>query len=222
MSSSHSRNNTLKKIAEALTSSTKLPFAQHDLVPQFFNIDQDNHQVLFVQEFERVGGQVFLCSSVDEVLDYITTLAKVKAWDNIACETTQLLDDFNLRTLPFVNNENCDEIDAGITDCEILIARTGTVLLSSAQPSGRVFPVHTPVHIIIAYENQLVGGFADAFSWIRNRFADRLPSALFFASGPSRTGDIEKTLVAGVHGPKEVLIFLMTQKLIDNSSSKRQ
>jgi L-lactate dehydrogenase complex protein LldG len=48
----------------------------------------------------------------------------------------------------------------------------------------------------------------DALVAIREKYAS-IPSLISFASGPSRTADIEKTLVTGVHGPKEVYCFLV-------------
>ena len=46
---------------------------------------------------------------------------------------------------------------------------------------------------------------------IKNKYGDHLPSLITFATGPSRTADIEKTLVVGVHGPKEVFCFLVDE-----------
>ena len=44
---------------------------------------------------------------------------------------------------------------------------------------------------------------------VKDKYGNDLPSLITFASGPSRTADIEKTLVVGVHGPKEVYLFLV-------------
>ena len=101
--------------------------------------------------------------------------------------------------------------EAAITDCEYLIARTGTMVLSAAQPSGRALPVYTPVHLVIAYTHQLVFDLKDAINRLKDRYNGELPSAISFATGPSRTADIEKTLVVGVHGPKEVYVFLVDE-----------
>jgi len=57
----------------------------------------------------------------------------------------------------------------------------------------------------------LVYEVKDALQIIKNRYGDRLPSLISFATGPSRTADIEKTLVVGVHGPKEVYCFLVDE-----------
>ncbi len=49
----------------------------------------------------------------------------------------------------------------------------------------------------------------DALQLVKEKYSDKLPSLITFATGPSRTADIEKTLVVGVHGPKEVYLFLV-------------
>jgi L-lactate dehydrogenase complex protein LldG len=49
----------------------------------------------------------------------------------------------------------------------------------------------------------------DALKDLKNKYGNNLPSFITFAAGPSRTADIEKTLVVGVHGPREVYLFLI-------------
>jgi L-lactate dehydrogenase complex protein LldG len=87
--------------------------------------------------------------------------------------------------------------------------------MSAAQQSGRTVSVYAPIHICIAYTNQLVYDLRDSLQLLKDRCADNFPSLITYASGPSRTADIEKTLVTGVHGPKEVYLFL-----VDNTSAK--
>ena len=80
--------------------------------------------------------------------------------------------------------------------------------MSSAQQS-RTPSVYAPVHICIAYADQLLYDIKNAFAKMKEKYKDRMPSLVTFATGPSRTADIEKTLVVGVHGPKEVFCFLI-------------
>jgi L-lactate dehydrogenase complex protein LldG len=87
--------------------------------------------------------------------------------------------------------------------------------MSAAQQSGRTVSVYAPIHICIAYTNQLVYDLKDSLQLLKDRYVDNFPSLITYASGPSRTADIEKTLVTGVHGPKEVYLFL-----VDNASAK--
>ena len=81
--------------------------------------------------------------------------------------------------------------------------------MSSAQQSGRTVSAYAPVHICIAYAHQLVYDTIDALKGIKGKYGTNIPSFITFAAGPSRTADIEKTLVVGVHGPKEVYLFLI-------------
>jgi L-lactate dehydrogenase complex protein LldG len=81
-------------------------------------------------------------------------------------------------------------------------------VLSSQQLSGRASSIYAPIHICIAYTHQLVYDIADSLDQFK-RDIDFLPSMISYATGPSRTADIEKTLVVGVHGPKEVYCFLV-------------
>jgi L-lactate dehydrogenase complex protein LldG len=101
------------------------------------------------------------------------------------------------------------EVEVGITGCEFLIAHTGSALVSSAQKGGRQMFVYPPVHIIIASKNQLVDYLDKAYSGIRDKYKNDLPSQITLITGPSRTADIEKTLVLGAHGPRELRVFLV-------------
>ena len=73
--------------------------------------------------------------------------------------------------------------------------------------------MYAPVHICIAYTSQVVYDIKDALQLLKEKYGSPLPSMITFATGPSRTADIEKTLVVGVHGPKEVFCILVDEPL---------
>ena len=81
--------------------------------------------------------------------------------------------------------------------------------MSAGQASGRTTSVYAPIHVCIAFASQLVYEVKDALTLVKDKYNGKLPSLITFATGPSRTADIEKTLVVGVHGPKEVYCFLV-------------
>ncbi|MFT4022459.1 MAG: LUD domain-containing protein [Flavihumibacter sp.] len=83
------------------------------------------------------------------------------------------------------------------------------MVLSAGQESGRTTSVYAPVHICIAGAGQLVYDVRDGLKFLKEKYGDKIPSLISFATGPSRTADIEKMLVVGVHGPKEVYCFLV-------------
>jgi L-lactate dehydrogenase complex protein LldG len=81
--------------------------------------------------------------------------------------------------------------------------------MSSASESGRTVSVYAPIHICIAYTDKLVYDVKDALQPLKEQSKISLPALITLATGASRTADIEKTLVVGVHGPKEVYVFLV-------------
>lgn len=102
--------------------------------------------------------------------------------------------------------ESCD---AGITQCDALIAQTGSVLVTSRSAGGRSLSVLPPHHIVLARYDQLIPDLPTAFSLLEQLYSPNYPSLISFITGPSRTGDIERIIVLGAHGPKALTVFLV-------------
>ena len=115
---------------------------------------------------------------------------------------------------PWLARATCSdprEADVTATGCDALVAETGSVALLSAPTETRLSTLMAPLNVIVASERQLVADMESVFE----RFADRLrpgkaTACLTFVTGPSRTTDIEKTLIFGVHGPKK-LVFVFAE-----------
>jgi L-lactate dehydrogenase complex protein LldG len=99
--------------------------------------------------------------------------------------------------------ESCD---VGITECEVLIAQTGSVLVTSRSSGGRVLSALPPHHVVLARRDQLLPDLPGAFAFLRHKYAPDYPSLISVITGPSRTGDIERILVLGAHGPRKLTI----------------
>jgi L-lactate dehydrogenase complex protein LldG len=97
--------------------------------------------------------------------------------------------------------------DAGITECDALVAQTGSVLVTSRSAGGRALSVLPPHHVVLARRSQLVPDLPAAFALVKERYGTAFPSMISFITGPSRTGDIERILVLGAHGPKKLTIL---------------
>jgi L-lactate dehydrogenase complex protein LldG len=109
--------------------------------------------------------------------------------------------------------------DAGITACESLVAQTGSILVDSGSCGGRALSILPHVHVVVATTAQIVATLGDALEQTRRRHAGRLPSMLSFITGPSRTGDIERILVLGAHGPKELVVILIEDEQAGRAAS---
>lgn len=164
----------------------------------------------FKENLEKVNGSVHLFDSEKELYSELKKLLKHYSEENICCrepEIQQLLKEHDISFSVCAElNEN---IEAGITSCEFLIVHTGSIMVSSSQSGGRQMFVYPPVHIVLAKKNQLVGYLESAYTEIINKYENNLPSQITLITGPSRTADIEKTLILGAHGPKELHVFLV-------------
>jgi L-lactate dehydrogenase complex protein LldG len=100
-----------------------------------------------------------------------------------------------------------EQCDAGISECDALVAQTGTVVVTSRTAGGRALSCLPPHHVVIARRGQLVPDLPMAFTVIKEKHGAKFPSMISFITGPSRTGDIERILVLGAHGPKKLTIF---------------
>ncbi len=97
--------------------------------------------------------------------------------------------------------------DAGITECDALVAQTGSVLVTSRSAGGRALSVLPPHHVVLARRDQMVSDLPAAFALLKARYGADFPSMISFITGPSRTGDIERILVLGAHGPRKLTIL---------------
>jgi L-lactate dehydrogenase complex protein LldG len=94
-----------------------------------------------------------------------------------------------------------------VTPCLALIAETGTAVVASRLSGGRRNGLVDPVHVIEAREDQLVADLATALERIGPELARS--SAVTLVTGPSRTADIEQTLIRRVHGPGDVHVVFV-------------
>ena len=209
MSISPSKENILKKIRQALSHPVPVPFPQSDGKNSVFQPPADDLAVQFAQEFTKLQGRFAYCANEQDLIHQLNQLIEATHWEKIVCREKKLQDIFQQNGFTKSFHSSLPDCDVSITTCELLISRTGTMVLSSANESGRTTSVYAPVHICIAYTNQLVYDLKDGLQMLREKYNGQLPSFISFATGPSRTADIEKTLVVGVHGPKEVFTFLV-------------
>lgn len=150
------------------------------------------------------------------LVEHLGKIAKNASWQRIATHDDELNQAACARTGANVINVDAgydpDDLaacDAGISRCEALIAQTGSVLVSSASSGGRALSILPPHHVALATREQLVGDLFEGYACVRQRYGDDWPSLLSLITGPSRTGDIERTLVLGAHGPRELTIILL-------------
>lgn len=179
---------------------------------------------ILVENLGKLRAQVERVPDIAAAARWVRTLAADRGWRRVGVHGHPLVDP--VATALSGETETCrvdaeaggeatpidkhtlETCDAGITACEVLVAQTGSILVSSAS-GGRALSILPHVHVVVASLDQIVATLGDALHHMRQRHAGHLPSMLSFITGPSRTGDIERILVLGAHGPKELVVVLV-------------
>ncbi len=199
----------LKKIRKALLEKRDNPYPNVEDLPHYPATDE-MLEVLFAEQFTAVQGRFVFCEDEVQFIENLLTLAEEREWRKIYCWEPDLQKILNRFEYPFFETDkDFEQADVGFTLCEALIARNGSVLLTNAGMAGRRLSIYPPVHIVLAYTSQLVLDLKDGFKLIKNKYGNDLPSMISNVTGASRTADIEKMLVLGAHGPKELFVFLL-------------
>jgi L-lactate dehydrogenase complex protein LldG len=204
-----SKEKLLKKIRKALLEKRDNPYPNLEDLPMYEPNDE-LLEVLFAEQFTAVSGQFVFCEDEIQFIENLLTLAEERKWHKIYCWEPPLQEILTKYEYPFFETDkDFEDAQVGFTLCEALIARNGSIMLSNANMAGRRLSIYPPVHIVLAYTSQLKTDLKDGFKLLKAKYGHQLPSMVTTITGPSRTSDIEKTLVLGAHGPKELFVFLL-------------
>ncbi len=141
-------------------------------------------------------------------------IAATEGWTKIASHRHELIDPAvtalgleSIQTDAGYDVNAMEKCDAGISGCDALVAQMGSVLVTSRSAGGRALSVLPPHHVVLARREQLVPDLTAALQLVKQKYATNYPSFIGFITGPSRTGDIERILVLGAHGPKKLTVI---------------
>jgi len=176
----------------------------------------DEQLALFAKTSADLRTDFQLVRDVGELEARLHALRDLEGWKKIAAHNGELAGAaaraLSLPVLSMDDGFDKNELaccDVGITECDALVAQTGTVVVTSRSAGGRALSVLPPHHVVIARREQLVADLPAAFALVQQRYGGNYPSMISFVTGASRTGDIERILVLGAHGPKKLTIFLL-------------
>ncbi len=211
MDKNSSRQKVMGNVRKALMANPReKKSADIDFSKNVYQQFADTKDVVFAEEFRRAGGEFVYCESVIDFQKNLKALFDERDWEYIFCIDKNLQKLLKEAKVPFKHSDNLiPKSQVGITRCEYLIARFGSVMVSSKGGSGRRLNAFPDTHIVMAYSSQVVGDIKDAMEHMKQKYSTGLPSVISTITGPSRTADIEKTLVMGAHGPRELIVFFI-------------
>ena len=170
----------------------------------------------FRENCATLKADFHLVNNRDELAKLLVELRDTEGWKKVGSHRGELTDFATSAVgLPVLKTDaayDVNELEAcsvGISECDALVAQTGSVLVTNRSAGGRALSVLPPHHMVIARREQLLRDLPMAFQLIKQKYGANYPSMISFITGPSRTGDIERILVLGAHGPKKLTIFLI-------------
>lgn len=210
MALNRAKEEILKKVRQALTRKAPVQPEPNFVADIFTKSDESDMMVLFAQNLVKTKASFFYCENENDFTTQLQAFAKAKDFKHMHVWEPSLQNMLKEVPLAVINNElSWNQAQVGITTCDYLVARTGTVLYTSQTASGRRLAIYPPHHIVVAYAHQVTYDIEDALRNLRIKYYKNFPSMVCLETGPSRTADIEKTLVLGAHGPKELTVFLI-------------
>jgi L-lactate dehydrogenase complex protein LldG len=222
------KENILARVREALQLPAERPGHQQGGTSKIVPLPTQNAQrwlpavgetfeeqiALFRKNASDLRADFHLLNDADKLARGLKQLRDAEGWTKVASHRGELtMIASRALDLPLCGTDegydvrDLESCDAGITECDALIAQTGSVLVTSRSAGGRALSVLPPHHVVLARRAQLVADLPMAFALLKEKYHGNYPSFISFITGPSRTGDIERILVLGAHGPRKLSVF---------------
>jgi L-lactate dehydrogenase complex protein LldG len=188
----------------------------------------------FRREFEGVSGEFSYCANEAVAIETIKQIIAASSSEEVAISQHTICKRLDLGTklgpeLPNVHflTEGIDsenpferirlrnalaQAQLSITGAEYLLAESGTIVVAAGRQASRQISLLPSIHVVLATPDQIYPNMAELFQEIQKKHGTALPgSTLTFITGPSRTADIEKVLIKGVHGPTRLLAVVFAE-----------
>lgn len=218
MSSHNARDRILARLHASGTELTTVPEAS---LPPELSLDRDTKIERLATLMAAMRTDVHIVDA-DSWLDRLKQLAREKGWKRLLygpegpigsnVETAWASDTAGLPELVAYTGpvetfkEALFEIDAGITSVRAGVADTGAVVLWPTAHEPRLMSLVPPVHVAVLDADTIYNSMAEMMA--AENWVEGMPTNALLVSGPSKTADIEFTLVFGVHGPKELVLLI--------------
>jgi len=213
-----SREAILHRIRERISSGPAATLPEKPEVWSRATDDPDALILRFTNELEALSGEVIRCSSLEDAQAKLVELVDGGEWPSIAAAdraaVREVVGGLDAARVVYpeegFDHARLAEIPAAVINAELLLADTGSCVVEVPTTVERLMLYLPETSIIVARREQMREHLPAAWEEIAPRItAESFSGELVIVSGPSRTADIEKILILGVHGPKRLVVFVV-------------
>ena len=175
--------------------------------------EEDGTAITFVQNFKEHGGIFIYLDNETDFADCMKQLAPENGWEPLWCTSPAMQQMLTKYGIPYTTEKSREDKQklVSLTDCECLVAQTGSIVISDTLTQSRQAYAIPDVLLVFATTRQIVNGMKDVFVILKKTYHPENPSQVAIITGTSRTSDIEQTLVIGTNGIRQVAVFLVEE-----------
>ena len=175
--------------------------------------EEDGADFTFVERFKENGGIFVYFESKDDFIEAMKQYIVENQWEPL-CSTSKKMEDI------FKDSgiELCHDYatkrkkTVSITDCECLIAHTGSVVVTDRCAGSREAYSNADVLLVFASPSQIVASMKDAIKLLKEKYKNHKPTETVIISGPSKSIEIDNQLVIGAQGIRQIALFLVEEE----------
>ena len=203
----------LAKVRNAIIEKPEAMFKDIDLRTDTWQPikEEDGNAITFVQKFKDMGGIFIYLENEDELGECMRQLAPQNGWEPLWCcqpNAQELLGKYGI-SYSATASQGEGKKNVSFLSCDFLVAQTGSIILSDENLGSRKAYTEADVLLVLAHTEQIVGGLKDALHELKSKFGEQRAAQVIIITGLTRTFDIEQNMLQGVHGPRQIAVFLI-------------
>lgn len=203
------KEKVLKEARNALINRIHNPFSGTDLNKPVFPELSEDIEVVFAENLTANGAKFIYCGSREEFIETVYLVSHQNNWKNVVCHeqrVKEILDDTKI--------DSSEDTDTSkdfvyVTTCEAMVARHGSIILSSAQPLSQKALALAHTHVVFALANQMHDDMQPALKAIEKRHQGNLPSNIISITGKSKNTTPAIKEIPAASGAKELVVFFI-------------
>ena len=175
--------------------------------------EEDGADFTFVERFKENGGIFVYFESKENFLDAMKQYVVENQWEPLCSTSKKMHEIFKDSGITLSRDYTTKrKKTVSITDCECLIAHTGSVVVTDKCAGSRAAYSNADVLLVFASPSQIVASMKDAIHLVKEKYGSDRPSETVIISGASKSTEIDNQLVIGAQGIKQIALFLVEEE----------